>query len=150
MAAVIQNEFERFVTFFDVMQRPSRQVLEATPEERKTLATRLGVLKVDAFKVRVAFAPKKIMKRVEVLGHIDAILHQECVVTLEPIKRVIKETVQLILTAEKVRLSDTEAVLYEGPEIITCEPHVPVDIGEVFVQYLCLVMDNFPRNDNIL
>ncbi len=122
---------------------------EATPRECAEIAKRLGIIRVDFFKVRANFEPKEVLKNVHAKISLKARLWQECVLSLEPFKETIEADFSLILEpAKRSRPAQTE-ILYEGPEVVSFDKAGEVDLGEICVQYLSLALDPFPRKPDI-
>ena len=116
--------------------------IEANPEERGALARRFGLLGLDRLRAEVTVAP--VSRRLfRVNGRLEAEVVQSCVVTLEPVAGVVRESFSALFGEAG---PGAAALLPEAEEEVP-EPIElgRIDIGEVAAQHLSLGLDPYPR-----
>jgi uncharacterized metal-binding protein YceD (DUF177 family) len=115
-------------------------VLEATAEERAALATRFGILGIDALRAELDLAPGQ-GGVTRVRGRILARVEQACVATLEPVSQAVDAAVELRILPEGTPPSDDDP---DSPDDIESEGDT-VDLGEAVAEQLALALDPYPR-----
>lgn len=139
----ITPEFSRLVPIARVGTEPSRQRIEATPEERERLARRLDLLVLDRFAADVEL--RRQGGQVIILeAAFAAEFEQCCSVTLEPVRGTIADRFSLVYGPEEneeleITLSGDEPAF----EPLTGDT---IDIGEAVAQELSLALPEFPRH----
>ncbi len=121
--------------------------LTATPAECAALATRFGILAIRSLTATLQL--KKLGKR-EVFrleGRFEATVEQTCVISLEPVKTVIREAVSATFAEDAA--SDRGTVDLEPDDEDPPEPigKDGIDAGEVVAQHLALALPAYPRSD---
>ncbi|MEO1309534.1 MAG: YceD family protein [Pseudomonadota bacterium] len=117
--------------------------IETTPDQRAAIAQRLRIPGVDALEGEARLQKSGPLVRVE--GRIKASLKRQCVVTLEPAREEIEAPFETLLTTDPVESEEEELDLdADVPEPIEGDA---VDAGDLFIQYLALVMAEHPRKD---
>ncbi|MCH8201982.1 MAG: hypothetical protein IH996_02635 [Proteobacteria bacterium] len=119
---------------------------EASEDECRALADRLGILVLHNFKVAGGVRRVTAGGDIHLSGHIQAALDQNCSITLEPIW-------ERVNTSFNIRFSDrisedTPIGQFEeqlGDRSLEPMPAGPVDVGEIAVQYLSMAINPFPR-----
>lgn len=115
----------------------------ASPSECAALARRFGVEAVWAFSFQIEAAPWG-PGGLRLRGRAEARLTQTCVVSLEPLEKVVSEPVERFL-APANRLAEAQALLDpdldEAPEPLGG----PVDLGEIAAETVALAIDPYPR-----
>lgn len=134
------NEFAR-PTEVTKLNQPLQ--LSATEAERNAVAKRLGLLALDNLNATLQ------LKRgqgdtIIVKGDLTADVTQSCVVTLEPVKSLIKEDVVATYSdgapAGLDEFDPDDA--NDAPEPVE---NGKIDLGELVVQHLSLALDPYPR-----
>jgi uncharacterized metal-binding protein YceD (DUF177 family) len=125
----------------------SEERVEVGADERKALAEALGLVDIPAFSAEFVLRRDR-NGVIHVDGRIVAEVVQECVVSLEPVRQKIDESVELrFVTALKPGRSgpdpvDIEPVGEDPPEILSG----PIlDLGPIMMEYLVLALDPYPR-----
>ena len=140
------SEFSRLVPLEELRGGQVRQAIEATEEERRGLARRLGLAAIASLTATVTVDSRKSGKIVVVEGRFEAEVTQTCVVTLEPLVRTVSESFALRLAPEPgpddAAIIDVDPVTEDEPEPIEGDS---VDIGELVAQHLSLALDPYPR-----
>lgn len=140
------SEFSRPVPLEELRGGPVRRSIEASEEECRGLARRLGLAALDSLTATVTLEPRKSGKIVVVAGRFEAAVTQTCVVTLEPLPRTVSEafTIQLAPApgSGDAAVIEIDPVTDEEPEPIEGDW---VDIGELVAQHLSLALDPYPR-----
>ncbi|MBN9565796.1 MAG: DUF177 domain-containing protein [Alphaproteobacteria bacterium] len=137
---MITSEFSRTVSL-DTILDPTTIHFEATADECIALSKRLQVC-VHNLVSDVTIEPSVGGKSHMIQGKLTARLEQTCAVTLEPIQNNITATFKVFFTphvyAETIIMEDEDQEFYDDPAI---------DIGEIIAQYLCLNIDQAPRQE---
>lgn len=133
-------EFSRPVTLARIGREGQEVAIEAAPKERAALARRYAIPAVDALLARFRLSPAE-DGSVLAEGSLEAVVVQDCVVTLEPVEQSVAEAFALRLLPPGRAPSD-------GPEEID---EIPVtargvaDLGELAAEQLALALDPYPR-----
>jgi uncharacterized metal-binding protein YceD (DUF177 family) len=132
----------------DIPETGARIELEAEETVRQALAAFAGLTALPRLQARFEIT-KHGAGGMRVFGHVQAVVVQECVVTLEPVESKVEEIVELYFVpeAEKiVCLGGAEDSITVGsddpPEILQ---DGKVDLGEIAVEFLLLGIDPYPR-----
>lgn len=118
----------------------ARLVVEASPEERRTLALRMGLLAIHDLTCRFDLRPLG-SNTIEAVGLLRATIRQTCVVSLEPFDADVIEpfSVHFVPAGHEtpdLDLESADEVPYEGGVL---------DLGEAAAEQLALALDPFPR-----
>lgn len=117
--------------------------IEADEAERAALATRFGLIQIDALAVTAELVREG--DAVVATGKLRASVVQACVASGDPVPAIIAEDFALrflpeaeVDAAEEIELheNDLDVIPYEGSA---------VDLGEAAAQTLALALDPFPR-----
>jgi len=129
----------------DQIREGERLDLVADEAERRAIADRLGIPKLDRLDAHAALSRTGEIVRVQ--GRLAASLDQSCVVTGEAVAAHIDEPFELLFTPpppgtaadEEIELgaSDCDVVFYEGGTI---------DLGSAIADSLALSLDPYPRS----
>lgn len=120
-----------------------RVVLEPNENERRAIADRLEIPSLNRLKGEFAVTP--FADGVEVRLILDAKAERQCVVTLEPMIKTIREEVTMRFEKpfeEDANEDEDDSILREPLESDV------IDLGEILVQNLSLALDPYPRKDN--
>ncbi len=121
--------------------------VEATPDQRATVADRLGLVAVDLLEASLSLRRTMGGVEVRVVGEMEATVVQNCVVTLNPMKTDIRLPVDW-------RFSETPQEDDEEVDPDSDDPPEPIvdgiiDLGEAMIQQLSLEIDPFPRTPGL-
>jgi uncharacterized metal-binding protein YceD (DUF177 family) len=146
-------EFSRPVAVSSVFRQGALDLaLEASPEERKALAGRLGLVDLATLAAALSLEPWQ-QDGIAVRGTFTAELAQSCVVTLEPVPCRLTGPVEAryLPAATAAALSPGELLSDpEGPEPPEPLPASGViDLGELVVQHLAVALDPYPRKPGV-
>ena len=140
------SEFSRPVALEALGGGPLRQTIEATAEECRRLAERLGLAAIGALSATVTLDERKGGRIIVAEGRFEAALTQTCVITLEPLPRTVSEafTERLAVAPDtgEAPVVEIDPDAEDEPEPITGDS---VDIGELVAQHLSLALDPYPR-----
>lgn len=118
--------------------------LEASPEQKKALAERFGVLIVEDF-AATARITREDVDKARVKGDFHAKVEQTCGITLEPFTQDVAEEFDLTFkeTAPSQSVKNEYVLDMDGD----FEPmeRGKMDIGETLVELLSLALDAFPK-----
>ncbi len=136
----MQLEMSRPIAFERVGPRGLDVTVEASAEESVALAERMGLPEVGSLVCRFRLTPEG-KTRVRAEGHLQAVVVQTCVVSLENFESVVEEdfVVRFVPAAEireDVDLDDDDEVAIENGLL---------DVGEAAAEQLGLALDPYPR-----
>ena len=121
--------------------------IEFDAAEREALKRRLDLLELDLLTAALRLEPAGEGEgAIRVSGTIRAELAQSCVVTLEPVPRVLCESISVLYRPMPEDTPEDEVeVPVEGEE---AEPMPPdgIDAGAVVAEHLALFLDPYPRH----
>jgi uncharacterized metal-binding protein YceD (DUF177 family) len=135
-------ETHEFVRAIDVAELEPGQrdhmVFEATAEECAAIAARLKLLSMSSFSADI-YVLRELSGDVSIFGDIAADVEQACVVTLEPVRDSVEDSIMQRFTDRE----DDEEAEDEDP----VEPIVDdeIEVGEVLVQNLSLALNPYSR-----
>lgn len=131
-------EFSRPLEVARVSPGGSAERISATAEERKMLATRLGVPAIHALRAELAAKPWR-GGGLKLTGEIAIDLEQVSVISLEPFRQELTFPVSRYFLAEPPQDNGGEA------EMIDAIAGGQVDLGEAVAETLALELDPYPR-----
>lgn len=143
--------FDHVLSPTEITAAGTRVVMVADEAARRTLAELADILDVDSFRAEIQIVPWS-GKGFAVSGRVTALVHQACVVTLEPVETRVDEVVDLKLVPpeemEKYEIApdesgdlDLEAVAGLPDPIENGE----IDLGAIAVEHFMLGLDPYPR-----
>jgi len=134
------------VVVADLDERGVRVSLEANDAERIEIARVAALRELRKLSAEFELTP---VGRDEVclVGHVDAVVGQNCVVTLEPVENTVSEPVNLMFAppstiADMPESDPDEEVLVDPPEPIV---NGRIDLARLAVEFLILGLDPYPR-----
>lgn len=142
-------EFSRAVMLEEIGREGLHRDIEASADECKALAPRLGLLAIGSVSAKLDIRKSKDGTVVTVVGRLAAKVTQECIVTLEPVEAEVSAEVDERFVQQNeiepeavVEAEDEESYdeLIEGDSI---------DIGEMVSQCLTLELEPYPRKEGI-
>lgn len=138
-----------------ISANPVEVHVEASPEELVGLARLWNVREVRSLKAVLTVARWK-KDGVRLKGHVDALVVQSCVVTLEPVESEISEDFEQIFVPEGSKLArlmtgeQGELVLDpDGPDIPEAFTGDSIDAGEAVAECVALAIDPYPRKPGV-
>lgn len=140
----VAPEFSRPVKIEEITAQGIERAIEASATERAALAERLDILAVHELSAVLRLWPTEL--GLEVDGHLEGVVEQSCVVTLEPVKSEVASDFTVRYISPHI-----EAAGQAGEELdplgedIEPLPTDAIDIGELAAQYLSLALDPYPR-----
>jgi uncharacterized metal-binding protein YceD (DUF177 family) len=137
------SEFSRPVALARLGRDPFRLEIGATQGEREKLARRFGLVALDRLSAVVTLA-RQSGTSVLLEASFEAEFVQECVVSLEPVRDVVRQRFSLLCGPAEAAERDIEI----DSEEVTFEPIVgdAIDVGEAVAQELSLALPAFPRD----
>lgn len=144
-------EFSHPVEVEKIPPRGMELEIAARPEECAALAKRMGLLDVAALKARLQLRRSDGGQVIVVDGDFTAQVTQQCVVSLEPMRVDIAETLHGLFAPPELVPADTGVteiadVFTEDPEPIQ---NGVIDLGELTAQHLALALDPYPRKPGV-
>jgi uncharacterized metal-binding protein YceD (DUF177 family) len=123
-------------------------VVSATDEQKAAIAEQLKITAVE--KLDAKLEAKRFRGGIQVLGRLEAVIEQPCVVSFEPVKQVIDEPIDRVFlpSHDKAHAApagaeifvdvagDDEPDRFDGPE---------VDLSDLIIETLALAVDPYPR-----
>ncbi len=141
------NEIE-FSRLFPVDKLRSHEMderIEANEEELEALAKRMGLVALKSLEARLRLQRIHSGEMVEVKGHFEANVVQDCVVTLEPFEALVEEEFTAYFARPDTIPKEEEMAIDDdnSPEPISANGDI--DLGELTAQHLALAIDPHPR-----
>ena len=140
------TELSREMSFEDLTSELTEFRFEGSDDECRALAERLGILVLHQVKVTGVVGHVTAGGDIDLSGYIQAVLEQNCSITLEPIREDLKTSFNIRFSdciSEDSPIGQIEEEL--GDRSFEPMPAGPVDIGEIAAQYLSLAINPFPR-----
>ena len=139
-------EFSRPLAVERIGSTGAEVTVEADAEERSALAERFGIEAIHALSGRFVATPWR-RGGVELRGEIRAEVEQLSVVSLEPFRSEVAETVVRYFQAETAPGHNPAVLVVQSLE--GDEPDVisggAIDLGEIAAESLALALDAYPR-----
>jgi uncharacterized metal-binding protein YceD (DUF177 family) len=136
------TEFTHIVMLVEMRRRPVRRRIEATPAELPGLAQRLEVRAISRLTADLTVAKRR--GTISITGSYEAVLDQDCVVTLEPFTTVLQGEIDEVFAESSDDANNPEiAVDLDTPEPLLGEE---LDLADLVVQCLALEIDSHPRS----
>ena len=130
------------------LHKPELHEIEASETERRALAERFGVTEIGRLGARLTVRPVAGGPLIRVSGTFEAEVEQPCVVTLEPVRAVVADELEIEFGPSDSQPSgDLEGV----DEVDLPEPLEgdTIDLGEITAQFLSVGIDPYPRTPGI-
>lgn len=140
------SEFSRQIGLEGLKPGASEFEFEASEEECRALAARLGILDCHQAKVTGSLALLPGCRDIELKGRVSASVEQSCSITLKPVQ-------EKIDTSFEIRFSDQieeetpigEVEKWSEDSCVEPMPSGPLDVGEIAAQYMSMSINPFPR-----
>jgi uncharacterized metal-binding protein YceD (DUF177 family) len=135
-------EFCRLVPLARLGSGSFRQEIEATADERRSLAERFALLALDSLTATIELR-RQGDGTVLLIATLEAAFEQSCVVSLDPVPGSLCDKFSLIYAPTGENEGEVELALQEA----SFEPLEgdAIDIGEAVAQELSLLLPQFPR-----
>jgi uncharacterized metal-binding protein YceD (DUF177 family) len=134
------------VVVADLSETGLRVSLEANEAERTEIARVAGLRNLPRLAAQFELTPLG-RDEVRLVGQVDAVVGQSCVVTLDPVENTVSEPVNLTFVpasaiAEVPGRDDDEEPADDPPEPIV---NGRIDLAKLTVEFLILGIDPYPR-----
>lgn len=137
-----ETEFRRFVTIDEIESAGLvERSIEAREDEREALATRFGLVALNALSAEVTLRRLPGGPLVRVEGRIVADVEQRCVVSLEPVPEHVDGQFSEIFGPEGYKPPEE----FEEEDIPETFDAGGIDIGELAAQHLALSLNPYPK-----
>ncbi len=127
--------------------------LAADERELKLLAETWSVSAVIEFSAELAVSRWK-RDGVKVVGTVQAVVEQPCVVTLEPVRQTIEEPVHALFVPEGSKLArfdrsgEGEVIVDpDGPDLPETFAGDTIDVGAAAAEFAAMAIDHYPRKE---
>ena len=153
----LAREFSRPIAVEGLPEAGEAFEVTATPDERRALAKRFGLLALDSLVARGRLERAEPAGVVRLSGTLEASVVQECVVSLEPVASTLREPLWRYFgvgpnapPAAAAAAGDDAGEVAVEPEEEEVEPLAGdvLDVGEVVAEELALALDPYPRLPN--
>jgi uncharacterized metal-binding protein YceD (DUF177 family) len=121
-------------------REPRAVSIEANAAECAALASRFGILAIQALSARLDLMPEP-GGSVRARGMLKATVEQSCVVTLDPVIQRVTAPLDLRILADGAQPADDDPA---SPDEIESHGGL-VDLGEALAEQLALDLDPYPR-----
>lgn len=140
------NEFSRILNVHALGIEPQLLQFAASSHERFKIRNRLELVSLDEFEVTCQISHNFVRGSILIEALLNARVVQNCVVTLSPVSETVRETVLVELvhygSPDEHKM---ESLCDDEPETVILGPDGTIDLGEIFVQYLSLAINPYPR-----
>ncbi len=146
----IEVEFSRLFPVDKLRGQDKDERIEANEEELEALARRMGVVALKSLHAKMHLRRVHSGDMVEVKGHFEANVVQDCVVTLEPFEAMVEEEFTAYF-AKPESIPKTEDMDIDDDN--SPDPMLPsgdIDLGELTAQHLALAIDPHPRKPGVV
>ncbi len=146
---MIQEEFSRKISVRKIPADGLSLTLTATPEERLSLAARLGILSCEDLTAEIVLTAHDGGRKVRGRGRLCARVTQACVVTLLPVAQDIEEPLSLLFLEEDDDAPESAVIdLDPSDDAEVPDPIVKgtIDVGAPVSEHLALALDPYPRS----
>ncbi len=148
METHVLHEFPHPFSLADLDADEEVVEIAASAGERAALARRFGLVTLDELVATVRL--KRIAGgAVRLCAHFTARVVQTCVVTLEPVRGALDETIKVLFAPAEAEPAEVEVVVEgeDSPEPLSGDM---IDIGEVIAEHLGLALDPYPRRPGVV
>ncbi|WMS43344.1 DUF177 domain-containing protein [Acuticoccus sp. MNP-M23] len=125
------------------LNKEERVSVEATEEERTSIADALDLIAIHSFTADVILRPWK-KEGVRVEGTVTADVVQPCIVTLDPVPSTVNEEFNIRLHPDAAPSAEVnvDPEAEDPPELLETEM---VDVGAIVLEHFALGLDPYPR-----
>lgn len=148
----IKAVFSRVVPLGDFAEALSGRI-EATAQEREQLAGQFGIESLESFTFDYKLQPAG-TDRAHLSGEIHAALTQACILTLEPVRETVNETVSLDCWPQNQIGRENAAGPQADPQGLPADPPAPIvkgriNVGALAGEILASAINPYPRKDGV-
>ncbi len=121
--------------------------LEADGDERAALAEALGIPAVERLEADLTVTPAG-EDGLRVRGHVEGDVVQTCIVTLDPVRQSVRETVDVTFLPEEAKTGETgRTILLDAMDEEELDYYAGgrLDLGPLVREHLALGLDPYPR-----
>ena len=139
--------FSHSVRVRDVPASGKKLHMEAGPEELAVLADELGIAGVERVEADLEVLPVG-NNSLRVRGTVDGDVVQTCIVTLDPVRQSVRETVDVVFLPEEERGTRGEKTILLDPDDEEERDYFAqgrLDLGPIVREHLALGLDPYPR-----
>lgn len=150
MRAIKDHELSRPLQVDRISAGGVREQIVARPEELKALAARFGLWELSRLEATLD-VDRAEGKMFAVRGKLFADVVQQCVVTLEPVKDHITDSIDVLFAPPQIIKKDWDGAF---TDIGDAEPPEPIengviDLGELVAQHLSIALNPYPRKEGV-
>ena len=158
--ALTEQEWSHFFDVDDIEANRAELDISASEEEREDVARRLNVVAINSITADLVITRESSGGFFHVNGSFEALVVQECVVTLEPIETKVSEPVEGWYADKQGAVSfaaakrEREGAKSQGEVEILDESEDPealiegvIDLGELVTQHLSLAIPPYPHKE---
>jgi len=142
-------EFSRMLELEDIARGGVHRSLEATSDERASLARRLEILSIEALSADLKITLERDGEIVAIAGTLSAEVTQECVVTLEPVNASIRASIREKFARTPEIAKEIVIDPEREDEIDDYLTDNRIDLGEMVAQCLSLEIEPYPRKEGV-
>ena len=143
-------EFSRLQSIEEIGRDGVFIKLSADGDESAALAERFDVMSITGLKAELHLRSERGGDIIAVSGMLEALVEQECVVSLDPVSSKISSKVEERF-ARNIEISDDIFVSVDESEVIDdLLVGNEIDLGEMLAQCLYLALDPYPRKDGVM
>lgn len=150
------NEFSHLMQVDRIGSEGAALNLVASPAEREALARRFRIPAVLSLAAQVRVFPDPVLPaHYRLTGRLEAEVEQICVVSLEPVRQRVDETIQRLFAPAEVAAKAVAELAEDEEEVEWLDPEAEdppdplvngtIDAGAVVTEALALALDPYPR-----
>ncbi|MEM6812410.1 MAG: DUF177 domain-containing protein [Pseudomonadota bacterium] len=160
--SITEQEWSHFFHIEDMGEKIVSLEISPSEEEAADMARRLDVVSIDNVKAVLNIEKRSGSSTYYVSGQFDAVITQNCVVTLEPIKTNISESFEAWFADKESAVSfmaakrEREGAKNNGEIEILDEADDPepifegiIDLGELVTQHISLAIPPYPHKEGV-
>ena len=124
--------------------------ISANDAQKKALAKRLGLEKIDSFQVDALVRPLN-KHQVRATGTVKGKISQTCVVSLQPFDAEVEDSFNVLFEEPNpadLTLNEIDLDMSDEEEDVDVLENNKIDLGEIAVEYFSLALDPFPHAPN--
>ncbi|MBO88050.1 MAG: hypothetical protein CMP14_00890 [Rickettsiales bacterium] len=143
-------EFSRIQSIEEIGRDGIFLKLSADEYESAALAERFDIMSITGLKAELHLRSERGGDIIAVSGMLEALVEQECVVSLEPVSSKISSKVEERFANNTEIADDIFVSMDESEAIDDLLVGNEVDLGEMLAQCLYLALDPYPRKDGVI
>ena len=156
--ALPEQEWSHNFSVEDVDTKPVKTTISAPEDSFSGLCNRLNLCSIETLSADLVLTRNSVNKVIHIEGRINAEVHQQCVVSAEPVAEQVSDTFEAWFAEPSNAVSFTkvkrerDAVKDKNEQPIIEEADDPeevvdgkIDLGELVTQHLSLSLNPYPR-----